>query len=256
MTSDPTFRLIAELKSFRTRSRAANELMALGEAAVRPLRDALADDDLMDARWTIVNCLGATGSASAVPDLAALLGQGEYHTVAHEALVRMAGRDLGPTPRDWLRWAQEEAARTGGPSGESHAAEAALSDEELMKEAVRRTGADCRADEENRYVVDVPLGGGKSQPVSAIFGASDHEGAQIVIVYSDCGEADPEHYETVLRRNLRMPYGAVALRDIDGTSCFVVFNAILRHALSPVELRKSILAIGEGADRVRRQFGN
>jgi hypothetical protein len=51
-----------------------------------------------------------------------------------------------------------------------------------------------------------------------------------------------------------MPYGAVALRDREGEPRFVMFNSILRHGLSPVELRKSILAVGELADRFRRQL--
>ena len=258
MTDEQARTLIGELRNFRTRSAAADELIAMGPGVVPALLEALDGDDVVGARWTIVNCLGELGAAQAVPVIAGLLGQSDYQTVAHEALAKIVGRDLGPVPKEWLRWAEEEAARTGGALEAPGAdrAEAALTDEDLIAQALEGTPARCQAEEPDRYAVDVPLAGGRPQPVAVVFRATDHEGAQIVIVYSDCGEAGPEHYETVLRRNLRIPYGAVALRDIDGKPCFVMFNTILRHALSPIELRKSIFAIAERANRFARQFGD
>ena len=40
----------------------------------------------------------------------------------------------------------------------------------------------------------------------------------------------------------------------EGQPYFVMFNTILRHGLSPIELRKSVFAVGERAARVHRQI--
>jgi hypothetical protein len=208
------------------------------------------------ARWALVNCLGELGDPRAVEALAPLLENSDFQIVARDALARIVGRDLGPLPRDWLRWAEARALRTGRSPEEEAAGEAppALSDRELVEKALEGSAANWQHQGAERSVVELPLAGGGSKEVTIVFGAEDHEGAQIVIVYADCGRASPAHYETVLRRNLRMPYGAVALRDIEGEPCFVMFNTILRHALSPVELRKSIFTVGERAHRVERQM--
>ncbi|MHC4789225.1 MAG: hypothetical protein ACYS8K_08515, partial [Planctomycetota bacterium] len=208
------------------------------------------------ARWAIVQCLGELHAEVAMPAVASLLEDDNYRTVAHEALLKIVGRDLGPLPGDWLRWAERHALETGKSLATvmEGGAEEQVSDERLIELALEGTVATYHEEAQNRYAVDLPLGGGQRQQVAVIFGAADHEGAEIVIVYSDCGEARSEHYELVLRRNLRMPYGAIALRDISGRPSFVMFNTILRHALSPVELRKSIFAVGERAHRVERQL--
>ena len=229
--------------------------MAIGAYAVPGLLDALGREDYGSARWAIINCLGVIGSETAVSALAQYLEDGVYETVSHAALTRIVGRDLGPMPAEWIRWAEARAADTTG------AAEPALSPQSLPNDrlvdlALGDGVATWRRDENDRFTIDLPLAGGQLQRVTVVFGQQDHEGAEIVIVYSDIGEAGPEHYEAALRRNLRLPYGAVALRDVGGRPHFVMFNTILRHALSAVELRKSIMSVGEIGDRLRRQLAN
>jgi hypothetical protein len=244
--------LIEALKDYRTRSAAAGRLVGMGREAVEPLLNALEHESHEGARWAIVNCLGELRSAQAVPALARCLSERDYQSVAHDALVKIVGRDLGPLPADWLRWAEQRALVTGHslrstlePGGAPD-----VEDEKLVELALEGTVATWHEAEPGRYAVELPLAGGPPQKMSVVFGSTDHEGAPIAIVYSDCGPASPEDYEVALRRNLRMPYGAIALRDVGGQPCFVMFNTILRAALTPLELRKSILAIGERAHRV------
>lgn len=248
--------LLAKLRDYRTRSGAADELAAMGGAAVPALVEALRGEAHEGARWAIINCLGEIGSEAAVAALAPFLEDGDYETVAHEALVRIVGRDLGPMPPEWLRWAQCRTPDAAGAGGAPALSAQSLTSDRLLDLALDDGVATWRMDEEDRFTVELPLAGACIQRVAVVFGQQDHEGAEIVVVYADIGEARPEHYETVLRRNLRLPYGAVALRDVAGRPHFVMFNTILRHALSPVELRKSITTIGELADRLRRQLSN
>lgn len=256
MSEDRTQALIRELRDFRTRSAASKELIAMGRAAVRPLLDALKQEGLEGARWAAIHCLGELGAAPAVPAIAPYLGQSDYQSVAHEALVKIAGCDLGPLPGEWIHWAEQQALETGEAAKAGLAPEGAgpSGDARLMELALAEGCATYHEREPNRYAVSLPLAGGATQEVLVIFGAADHEGSPIVIICSDCGDAHHEHYETVLRPNLRMPYGAIALRDVGGKPYFVVFNTILRQALTPIELRKSIFTVGEGAHRVEREL--
>ena len=245
--------LLGQLRDFRRRSAASRELVAMGSEAVGPLLDALEREAQEGARWAMLKCLGELRAVEAVPVIAPCLDQTHYQSVAHDALMMIVGEDLGPVPSEWLRWAEQHGRRAEAPAPPTPST--ALDDTALMEQALREVKASFRQEGEGRYAVDVSLRGG-SQRVGVVFGSHDHEGAAIVIVYADCGKGAPEHYETVLRHNLKMPYGAIALSDVGGEPHFMMFNTILREGLSPVELRKSILTVGQRADRTRRRLTN
>ena len=245
---EQTDELIRQMRDFRTRSEAVRELTARGHSAVQPLLHALGAEANEGARWAIVNCLGEIGDGAAVPTVTGYLEDTDYQTVAHDALAKIAGRDLGPLPAPWLRWASEH--------GHEAPLERDLPDDQLLRKAVEGSGAAPTREAEGRYALELPLDGSRGRKVSVLFGGTDHEGSSIVIVFATCGEARAENYEAALRLNLKMPYGAVALRDIGGAPYFVMFNTILRAGLSPAELRKSILTVGERADRIERRLCN
>jgi len=249
--------LIADLRDFRMRSEAADELVAMGGEVVSRLLEALDKETNDGARWAILNCLGEIGAHDAVPAIAKHLSQDNYQSVAHDALVRITGLDLGPLEADWLRWLKRTSVGVGEEPAEAdegavNAGE--IDDKRLVELSLQNTGASWDEEAPGRYAVGVPLAGRSSQAVSVVFGGKDHEGSRIVVIYSLCGEAKPDRYEAALRRNLRMPYGAVALKDIDGKPHFVMFNTILRRDLSPVELRKSILTVGERSHQVEKEL--
>jgi hypothetical protein len=255
MTDERTEKLIGRLKNYRTRKAAADALIAMGEDAVRPLTEALEKEELEDAHWTVINALGEIGSTAALPAICRLLEEADYQSVAHDALVKIAGRDLGPMARDWMNWFQQE-----GAAGPSHVAVTVespelMSNDNLVALAVEPTDGEWREEAQNRFAVDLPVDGGGNRKVAVLFGNTDSEGSEIVVVYTTVGEARQEHYETVLRNNLRMPYGAMALRDIGGVPHFVMFNAVLRHGLTAVELRKSITTVGNRAEAAEHELG-
>jgi hypothetical protein len=252
MAVDRLRQLLLDLRDFRLRRAACDEIIAMGADVSAALLDALQSETHEGARWAIISCLGRLRCEAAVPALAQYLEDPNYGTVAQEALACIAGRDLGPLAAEWLRWAEGRA--LDGVDAADAVIE--LTNGRLVQRALDGGSATWKEEDANRFAVDLPLSGGRRQAVTVVFGSTDHEGSEIVIVYSDCGEARPEHYETALRRNLRMPYGAVALRDRDGEPRFVMFNSILRHGLSPVELSKSIKAVGELADKFQRQLAN
>jgi len=256
MNEDRIQLLVGRLRGFKTRSAASEALIAAGRDALAPLLDALKREETEGVRWAILHCLGQIGAAEAVPAIASYLDQSSYQTVARDALVKIAGRDLGPLPAEWVSWAEGHAVEKGQQieAATETDAGASLSNGRLMELTLAEGGAAFREEEPGRYVVSVPLASGAARQVAVVFGGTDHQGSEIVIVFSHCGEARREYYETALRLNLRMPYGALALRDVGGKPYFVMFNKILRQALTPVELRKSIFTVGERADRVEREL--
>ncbi len=248
MNAEEVEALVGQLRDFRMRKEAGRRLIAMGPAAVGPLVEALERDGYESARWTILNCLGELDADDAVPVVARYLEMSDFQSVAHDALVRITGHDLGVVREDWLRWLAEH--------GKAPAAQGELPDERLVELALEGAGAEWRARGQGRYLLDLPVAEGRRRQVTVLFGVTDHEGSPVVVVFSTCGEARPEHYETALRNNLRMPYGAVALRDVDGRPHFVMFNTVLRQGLSPTELRKSIMTVGERGERTEKELAN
>lgn len=247
--------LVAGLRDFRSRSRAIQGLVALGADAVAPLTEALHSESSEGARWAILRCLGELRAEQSVGHIAPLLDDRRFRDAAHNALVRIVGEDLGPAAQAWLTWAQQE--RSGGGAAtvldpEMHMT--GLPDDRLMQVALKGCNVFWSAEAPGRYGLRSPLEDGESQEVTANLALKDHEGSPIVIVYADCGPASAEHFEYALRRNLRMPYGALAVRDSPSGPQFVMFNTLLREDLSPLELRKSVLAVAERAARVRREI--
>jgi len=244
--------LIGRLKNFRTRSAAADALIAMGPTAVEALAAGLERPDLETARWTMLNCLGEIGDPSAVAILAPFLDTDDYRSVAHDGLVKIAGRDLGHLAADWTRWAEHGGVHEAPAEAEEPDTSAMA---KLMCNAMDGVEGEWRSEADGRFAVDLDLPGGRGKQVIVTFGSTDHEGSEIVIIYAVCCEAGQEDHEAVLRRNLRMPYGAVGLRDIGDKPHFVMFNTILRRGLSPEELRKSIVTVGSRSDGVARQLG-
>jgi hypothetical protein len=253
MSEDEVKALVAQLRDFRSRSEAIKALVAAGKEAVAPLVEALAAETQEGARWAILRCLGELRASSAVYHVAPLLDEPSHRSAAHAALVRIVGEDLGPTPGPWIKWAGEEAAPGESLAPEMHMT--GFDDDRLVTLALKDSGASWHEKQTGRLAVDIPLGEGTgAQGVTVDLSRKDHEGSSIVIVYADCGPAASEHYEQALRRNLQMPYGALAVRDGKSGPCFVMFNTLLRDALSPLELKKSILTIAEHAARMKRDM--
>jgi Arc/MetJ family transcription regulator len=242
--------LVEQLRSFRTRKAAMEALMETGGGAVDALIEAL-DARNEGVRWAAIRCLGEIGDAKAVRELIRRLGDPLDRDAAAEALRRITGQDLAADAEAWHRWSGE-----GAPPPSSQASPAGdLPDDALVAEAVRGLSASIQGSGHSRTIT-IRLEGGRRQVVRISLSAKDLDGEPVALVYSECGPADPAAYEYALRLNLSIPYGALALREVEGAMRLVMLNSLLRRGLTPLALRKSILAIASKADSVeQRLFG-
>lgn len=82
---------------------------------------------------------------------------------------------------------------------------------------------------------------------------SDHRaGDRLLNIYSVCCEARPDFYEQALRLNAVVLHGGLAIRDVDGTPCFVMVDTYPRATVSAEEIRRSVIEVGARADEIER----
>ncbi|NQT50490.1 HEAT repeat domain-containing protein [bacterium] len=220
--------LIGQLCDFRRRKAAMAALVRMGDAAVPDLVDALAHP-MENARWAARSVLVSIGSAQATAALTAVLDDAERGEAAREALREITG----------------QAPPAGGPAA------ASLSDEALVQAAVAGTDVTV-ASRSGGAVLTVPLKEGRQQRVTVSFTATDGDDHPLVVAYTECGPAEAKNHEWALRQNLRMAFGAIAIRDRDGQPVFVMVNTHLRAACAPEELRKTVLLLARKGDKLEK----
>jgi len=228
---------VAELHEPATRRAARQKLLAA--RAVGPLLECL-DSTNESVVWAAVESLGQLRAAEAVGPLVDLLEQGRLVLDVCEALQRITGQNFGADVGRWRRWLAQS----------DRPAEGRLD----ITECVRRTGQllgvePVGSGEQWRFLLSLPEG--RSQKVTVYFGRQAGED-ELVVIYSECGPADPKLYEAVLRKNLSIPAGAFAIRDIDGRPNFVMVDTMLAESVTPSVLARKIENIASRADMVEK----
>ncbi len=231
-------KLVAQLGNPRTRRGARQALVAAN--AVDALLECLTSGN-ESVVWAAVESLGQLRAAEAVEPLVGLLERGVLPLDVCESLVQITGQDHGIDPK---RWRAALANSPGG--GELDVVECVKRTADLL--GCEATGAD------KSFQFQLSLPGGRRQKVAVFFGREDTDGHKLVVVYSECGPAAPSLYEKVLRKNLSIPAGAFAIRDIDGEPNFVMVGTMLAELVTPRVLAKRIENIAARADSVEKSL--
>ncbi len=260
MNDNKIGKLIDGLEDFRLRSDCIKKLVLCGEDAVAPLTEALTGAPSEGAKWAMVKALGEIHDTDAVPALAPLLKDQNISSAVREALVNITGRDLGPDPGPWMSFSGNYSVETPEPFGDSSQSipemrKTGLGDERLMELIFdEHSACSYKKISDGKFIADITGEEGDSQKIRIHFSEKDHEGEPIVIVFSKCGPAREKDYEYALRRNLKMPYGALAIAGKGEDAQFVMFNTLLRQDMSAVELRKSLFTVAERAGQIGKSL--
>jgi hypothetical protein len=198
--------------------------------------------------WAAVESLGELRAGEAVAPLTDLLDRGVLMLDVCEALTMITGQYFGTNVKRWRDWLGEKsttASPATGPPGLD------------VADCIRCTGQFLGVEPDgsgNSYRFKLLLSGGRAQKVAVFFGRKDAKGGELVVIYSECGPAKEKFYETVLRKNMGLPAGAFAIRDIKGKPNFVMVDTMIAASVTPGALAKKIEHIGAWADMVEKDL--
>lgn len=121
----------------------------------------------------------------------------------------------------------------------------------LVSEITRDTKIDVTENDDG-FILKVPLPGNRSQKVYVSIGRRDADGENLFQIYTVCTEATGELYEFALRMNMELDYGALALQEMYGRDFLVIVDTQLVRTAQPVEVEKSILTLAEVGDDIEK----
>jgi len=232
--------LVDQLYDPQTRRVARQKLVRAG--AVQPLLECLRSPN-ESVVWAAIESLGELRAAEAIRPLVDLLTRGILVFDVGGALLRITGQNFQGDVRRWQEWLDA----TGGK------ARAGLDIGECVRSTGQYLGVEPSGSDKS-YQFKLSLAEGRSQRVTVFFGREDDQKDPIVVIYSECGPADPKSYEAALRKNLTIPSGALAIRDIGGRPRFVMVDTLLADQTTPSTLAKRIESIAARADAIEKSL--
>ncbi len=236
------------LRNIHTRSAAINAAINEGEALIDTLLVLLQDRN-EGVRWSAIRILSETGDNRAVGPLIALLEQSRNTIDVARALRAITGEEeLGDDAQEWRSWAMQDPQTRNSAGGDL------LSDDELLEAAIRDLPVSVQRGEDGVHLLRVSLPEERSQQLWIDFTQVDPEGQAIVQLSTPCGLADAGRYESALKRNMSIPYGAIALGTLDGILHFVMVDSYLRQTAHPADIAESIMSLAAHGDAVERSL--
>ncbi len=232
---------VRQLYDPSTRRTARRNLIAVG--AVQPLLGCL-DSPNESVVWSAVESLGELRSKEAIEPLIGLLERGVLILDVCEALTRITGKDFGADVSRWKKALGEPGKLTEGLD----IVDCVRKTSELL--GVHPTGSG------ETYIFKLSVPGDRFQKVAVFFGKADSDGEELVVIYSECGPANPKYYEALLRKNMTIPAGAFAIRDVGGQPQIVMVETMLAASVTPSTLAKRIENIASRADSVEKSLTN
>ena len=234
------------LRDYRTRAATIDTIAEKGAAMIDDILPLLQDRN-EGVRWSTIRILSEIGDNRAIGPLIKLLEQSKSITEAASALRAITGQDFGDAPEEWRRWAMEDAeVRNSAGTG-------ILSDADLIAAAIKDLPVTVTS-EGREYSVTVSLPEGRSQQVWIDFARCDANGRPIVQLSTPCGDADERQYETALKLNMSIPYGAIAIAALDDKLCFAMVDSYLRQTVHPEDIAESILSLARHGDSVEKSL--
>ena len=121
--------------------------------------------------------------------------------------------------------------------------------ESLLREAFSGMDSVRWERSNSHYTLHVQLPDGRSQMVHL---EPDRRNSTepLLLIYSVCGPANQDYFETALRLNSVVPHGGLAIREVEGESLFVMVDTYPRSTVDAEEIRRSVMEVASRADEV------
>jgi hypothetical protein len=228
------------LYNIKTRATTMDALVEKGREAASAVMPLLQDRD-EGIRWAAIRILADIGDESALLPLITLLDLSRNVSDVTQALESITGQSLGDKAIAWREWALQ---KQSAPKG-------LLSDKDLMAAAIQGLPA-TMSGEGRDYVVGVSLPDRRTQTIQVDFSGKDADGHPVVQLMTPCGPAVAGQYESALKLNMSIPYGAIGVALMDDTLCFVLVHTHLRATVHPEDIAKSIMCLARHGDSLER----
>ncbi len=228
-------------------SRRAARRKLIAARAIGPLMKCLTSRN-ESVVWAAIQAIGELRAAEAVGPLIELLDAGTLTLDVTETLRAITGHDFETDAACWRRWS---AAQGGAEPAPFDVAQCVRHTADFLGAKASGSG--------NAYRFKLSLPNGRTQKVVVRFGRENSArkndaASELVVIYSECGPAKSKYYETVLRKNLTIPSGAFAVRDIDGEPHFVMVDTMYAASVTAGTLAKKIEDIAIKADAVEKSL--
>jgi len=126
-------------------------------------------------------------------------------------------------------------------------------------------GQDYELEEiEDGFILDIPViyrsdEGDKSQGeevrrqfVYITANRKSSEGEDMYQVFTICAPEDERFYRSALLLNMNLPFGAIAISEVEGKNYFVLVDTYLVNDVTQKELEMSILTLAKAGDRIEK----
>lgn len=233
------------LRNIRTRPATINAACTQGAELTEAVLPLLQDRN-DGVRWSAIKILSEIGDARAVPALVTLLEQNRNTTDAANALSMITGHELGDSPAEWREWLLQSPEAREGYTG-------LLSDRDLVVEAIRDMNA-VISGESPHYGVLVSLRDGRTQQIWIDFSRTGTDNTALVQLSTPCGAAVPSQYAEALKLNMLIPFGALAIAELDGVEHLVIVDTYRRATVHPEILADAIQSLAQHGDSVEQSI--
>lgn len=78
------------------------------------------------------------------------------------------------------------------------------------------------------------------------------DGEEMYQVFTICAPEDERFYKSALLLNMNLPFGAIAVSEVEGKSYFVLVDTYLVTDVTTKELELSILSLAKAGDRIEK----
>ena len=232
------------LRKFQSRAMVIEAAIDEGEGCIDVILPLLHDRN-ESVRWSAIRILTEIGDGRAIAPLVGVIERGKNVTAALNALTTISDQDFGSDTKAWRAWLLED------PDLRATASEGILSNEALVTAAIEGLPATISGDGD-AYAATVTLEDGRTQEIWIDFSKSDGGEQAIVQLCTPCGEADPPRYEWALKLNMSIPYGAIALAELDGSQCLAMVDSYLRATVDPEDIAKSLMSLARQGDAIEK----
>lgn len=104
------------------------------------------------------------------------------------------------------------------------------------------------------FLLTVLLPDRRKQNIFVSFREDDTDKTELIVLYTTCGKAAPNLYKWALSANAKMPYGGIALRQIDGEDYFTISYTSIISSATAKSMRKIVMDLAAKGDWIEKNL--